>query len=81
MSNYYDVWTFAGTMSASGSPQMPTTQLTDDIYGPDSTGPDGARQYGPDWWRTTYNPPNGVQCNPPNSGSSWDAPDIPLPPP
>jgi hypothetical protein len=41
---------------------MPTTSLTDDIYGPGSTGADGAFQYGPNWWRTTYNRPGGVVC-------------------
>jgi hypothetical protein len=75
-----NVWTFANNVS-SGSPQMPTTSLTDDIYGPDATTGEGADQYGPDWWRTTYNPPGGVQCHPPNTGASWDAPNIspPLP--
>jgi hypothetical protein len=75
-----NVWTFANDVS-SGSPQMPTTSLTDDIYGPDAFGSNGAGQYAPNWWRTTYNPPGGVQCSPPNSGSSWPAPSVPPPPP
>ena len=74
-----NVWTFANDVSS--GPQMPTTSLTDDIYGPDSQSADGAFQYAPDWWRTTYNPPGGVQCHPPNSRASWEAPSPPPPMP
>ena len=65
----------------SSGPQMPTTSLTDDIYGPDAESADGAFQYAPDWWRTTYNPPGGVQCHPPNQSASWEAPSPPPPMP
>jgi hypothetical protein len=60
---------------------MPTTSLTDNIYGPGSTGDEGAFEYGPAWWRRTYNPPGGVMCNPPHDGTPWDAPTIAPPPP
>ncbi len=78
--NVSDVWVLANNVNSS-SIQFPTTSLTDDIYGPNATGADGADQYAPNWWRTTYNPPSGEQCHPPNSGAWWPAPAITPPPP
>ncbi|MFL5859916.1 MAG: hypothetical protein ACJ780_03930 [Solirubrobacteraceae bacterium] len=78
--NVSDVWVLANNVNSS-SIQFPTSSLTDDIYGPDATGADGADQYAPDWWRTTYNPPGGEQCHPPNPGAWWPAPAITPPPP
>lgn len=45
----------------------PTASLTDNIYGPQSTGSSGAYQYEPSWWRSTFNPPGHVTCNQYNS--------------
>lgn len=78
--NLSDVWVLANNVSSSQI-QFPTTSLTDDIYGPDATGADGADQYAPDWWRRTYNPPSGEQCHPPNPGSWWSASSITRTPP
>lgn len=61
------VWTFAnldppwGTFNDAWA-SLPSTSITDKIYGKQSTGPDGAYQYGPSWWRATYNPPGHVTC-------------------
>ena len=61
-----EVWTLA-TMHSWSTGQaayakLPTDSLTDNIYGPGSTGSDGAFEYGPSWWRTTYNPPSHATC-------------------
>ena len=74
-----DVWTFTQKVS-SGTPVVPKDSLTDKIYGPTSRGADGAFQYGPSWWRSTYNPPSGIVCYPPHGdGDDWAPPNIPLP--
>ena len=78
--NVFDVWVLANNVNSS-SIQFPTTSLTDDIYGPDATGADGADQYAPNWWRTTYNPPSGEQCHPTGMGDWHAAPAITPPPP
>jgi hypothetical protein len=60
------VWTFAKLVTwyyfSAADASLPSTSLTDKIYGPQSTGSDGAFQYGPTWWRDTYNPPGHVTC-------------------
>ncbi len=71
------VWTFAtlnghwNQSDASGTrgATLPSTPLTDYIYGPYATGHSqngtwyyGAYQYAPVWWRDTYNPPGFVNC-------------------
>jgi hypothetical protein len=70
----YNALVLANSVS-SGSPQMPTSTLTDYIFGKYAYTQSGAAAYEPDWWRTTYNPPGGLQCHPPNSGASWPPPD------
>jgi hypothetical protein len=80
-----EVWTFAdlnfgvwspANLSSNRTASMPTTSLTDYIYGPYATGHSqsgtwyyggyqyslGYPQYSPVWWRDTYNPPGYVQC-------------------
>lgn len=74
-----DVWTFANIKQGQTHPQMPTASLTDDIYGDDSTGPEGAHQYAPAWWRATYNPPGAIACEDVYLTYVYPAPDIPLP--
>ena len=66
----------------------PTASLTDNIYGPQSTGSSGAYQYEPSWWRSTFNPPGHVTCNQYNSeldvntlwSNHYPPPSIPPPP-
>ncbi|WP_417564453.1 hypothetical protein [Microbacterium sp.] len=74
-----DVWTF--TQHVGSGTVVPNTSLTDKIYGPASRGADGAYQYGPSWWRSTFNPPSGLVCYPPNGVADvWNTPpNIPLP--
>jgi hypothetical protein len=61
-----EVWLFANTepwtTGIDAWADMPTSSLTDNIYGPTSTGGAGAFQYGPAWWRSTYNPPGHATC-------------------
>jgi hypothetical protein len=91
-----EVWTFAKTSGfENGHPpaaDMPVPpNLTDDIYGPDSThAATGAFQYEANFWRSTYNPPSHATCshlsepdsslNQPYS-SSYGPPTIPPPRP
>ena len=61
------VWTFATLSGWSGTGKriatVPATSLTGSIYGPGSQNvQSGAFQYGPDWWRDTYNPPGHTIC-------------------
>lgn len=63
-----EVWTFAKidhpwSKGQAAYADMPTDSLTDNIYGPQSTSAaTGAFQYGPSWWRSTYNPPGHATC-------------------
>jgi hypothetical protein len=64
----YQVWTLANLprwtdTTTSTKANMPNTPLTNNIYGPTSTGPSGAYQWAPAWWRSTYNPPGYTICN------------------
>ena len=64
--------------------QLPPTSLTDKIYGPQSTGEDGAYQYEPVWWRDTYNPPGHTICTAaltPAYSTAYPPPNIAPPPP
>lgn len=62
------VWTFATSVSGFADQQdpaatVPSSDLTSDIYGADSTNAGvGAYQYEASWWRSTYNPPSHVSC-------------------
>jgi hypothetical protein len=51
----------------------PTTDLTHYIYGKDSADSDnGAYEFGPVWWRDTYNPPGHTLCvKSPGSANYW----------
>lgn len=71
------VWTFATDVHGFADDDypaatVPSTDLTSDIYGADSTSPQsGAYQYEASWWRSTYNPPSHATCaqlTAPNSG-------------
>ena len=70
-----EAWTFANLTPANWSPyndgsgprtaQLPDakTDLTHYIYGKDSADPNnGAYEFGPIWWRNTYNPPSHTLC-------------------
>ena len=89
-----EVWTFAKVSGFEDgdtpSATVPTTDLTDDIYGEDSTdGGVGAYQYEAAWWRSTFDPPSHTTCTatPIPAGltrpysTAWAPPDIapPLP--
>jgi hypothetical protein len=88
------VWTFAKLSGAwnlnvlsARSAEVAGTSLTDYIYGPYAAGHSqngtwhyGAYQYGPVWWRDTYNPPGHTVCGAQNSGA-YPPPNITSPPP
>ena len=63
-----EVLTFATAVSGFTDDQYPAatvpgSDLTNDIYGADSTNPQaGAYQYEASWWRSTYNPPSHATC-------------------
>jgi len=61
-----EVWTFATTPLPWSlhdvAVTLPTGSVTDNIYGSTSTGPNGAYQYEPAWWRDTYDPPSHTTC-------------------
>ena len=81
------VWLFANLPTWANDLEpaatLPGTSLTDKIYGPQSTDDQGAYQYGPSWWRSTYNPPGHVACNKSNpsppypAGALWSGYDPP----
>ena len=82
------VWTFANLDLNQWSPagkanthtaQLPTSALTDNIYGPQATGSNGAFQFAPVWWRDTYNPPGHTACGTFGS-TAWAPPSITPPP-
>jgi hypothetical protein len=61
--------------------QLPTTSLTDKIYGTQAAGPNGAFQYEPVWWRDTYNPPSHTICSAWNGSASGLDPSTAFAPP
>lgn len=68
--------------------QLPPASLTGKIYGAQAAGNQGAFQYGPVWWRNTYNPPSHTICSAWNGSASgldpstaFAPPDIVAPPP
>ena len=92
------VWTFGKlnnsewggpTGGSSKTVQMPSTSETDYIYGPYATGHSqggtyyyGAYQYGPEWWRNTYNPPGHTVCSiAPGHSFQYAPPTVSAPPP
>jgi hypothetical protein len=64
----YEFWTLAQLVDFPWTPNrdayatMPSTSVTDFIYGKDSTGASGAFAYAPAWWRSTFNAPGHVSC-------------------
>lgn len=92
------VWTFGKLNSSQwGGPtggsdktvQMPSASETDYIYGPYATGHSqngtyyyGAYQYGPEWWRNTYNAPGHTVCSiAPGHSFQYAPPSVSAPPP
>jgi hypothetical protein len=51
-----------------GNTQLPTTSLTDQIF---SSASGGADQYGPRWFRDTYDPPGRAVCYPSGTSNSF----------
>jgi hypothetical protein len=81
-----EVWTFSNLYNLtnggfSDSPYknvtVPSQSLTDDLTSTNTL--TGAFQYLPQWLRSTYNPPGGVDCTPiPGYASvAWPPPVIP----
>lgn len=63
----YEAWVMA-SMPAPWDYETITTNIAPDslltnIYGPSSTGPNGAYQYQPAWWHATYPIPHYTVCN------------------